>query len=464
MRCWNCGCALSEIDYCTGCGADVKLYKTIIRLSNRYYNEGLDKARVRDLTGAVSSLKQSLRYNKKNIQARNLLGLVYYEMGEAVSALSEWVLSKNMRGKKNIADDYIRAIQANPARLESINQTIKKYNLALQYCKQGSEDLAIIQLKKVLSMNGNLVKGHQLLALLYIKVEEYERARKELKKAIKIDANNTITMRYIQELDLLTNSGPASANISKPSKKEDKIAYKSGNETIIQPTTFKENTGLSTVINIIIGVAVGAALIWLLIMPARIQAVRRETAQEINEYSEQLSAKIASETEIQKQIEKLTAEKTDLQEQIQNYEGGNGIIGAYESLLKAVTAYLNEDNAAASEALAEISNEVYAQGQENFQALYDNISAEVNQKAATDYYDNGFKAYQNNDFETAINDLGRAAQLNKEDVNALYYLGRAHQKNGDKEKAIEILQQVIDLFPTSNAAKDARTNLALLQE
>ena len=105
MFCYHCGVLLSEHDYCTACGADVSLYKKIIAVSNMYYNEGLDKACVRDLTGAVNSLRQCLKSNKNHIDARNLLGLVYYEMGEVVSALSEWVISKNLRPDKNIADD-----------------------------------------------------------------------------------------------------------------------------------------------------------------------------------------------------------------------------------------------------------------------------------------------------------------------------------------------------------------------
>ena len=82
MKCYNCGCTLSEDDFCTACGADVRTYKRIVRLSNRYYNEGLEKARVRDLTGAAASLKLSLKCNKNNVQARNLLGLVFFETGE----------------------------------------------------------------------------------------------------------------------------------------------------------------------------------------------------------------------------------------------------------------------------------------------------------------------------------------------------------------------------------------------
>ena len=177
MICYNCGCRLSEQDFCTGCGADVSLYKKVIYLSNRLYNDGLDKASVRDLSGAIASLKESIKLNKNNIDARNLLGLVYFEMGEAVSALGEWVISQNLRPKKNIANDYIDMIQNNQARLDGINQTIKKYNQALAYCWQDSQDLAVIQLKKVLSNNPKYVRAHQLLALLYMNTEEWEKAR-----------------------------------------------------------------------------------------------------------------------------------------------------------------------------------------------------------------------------------------------------------------------------------------------
>ena len=37
-------------------------YNKIIRLSNTLYNDGLEKANVRDLSGAIKSLRASLRY------------------------------------------------------------------------------------------------------------------------------------------------------------------------------------------------------------------------------------------------------------------------------------------------------------------------------------------------------------------------------------------------------------------
>ena len=137
-------------------------------LSNRFYNEGLEKASVRDMTGAINSLRDSLKFNKNNIDARNLLGLIYYETGEVVPALSEWVISKNLKAEDNIADSYMDMVRNNPSELETINQTIKKFNIALNYCHQDSLDLAVIQLKKVLSLNSKFIKAHLLLALLYL--------------------------------------------------------------------------------------------------------------------------------------------------------------------------------------------------------------------------------------------------------------------------------------------------------
>ena len=232
MFCYNCGCQLSEHDFCTACGADVSLYKKIMSMSNRFYNDGLEKAGVRDLTGAINSLRQSLKFNKNNIEARNLLGLVYFETGEVVAALSEWVISKNMRPEKNIADDYINMLQSNASRLDAINQTIKKYNQALLYCNQDSKDLAIIQLKKVLSLNPKFIRAHQLLALLYMDSEQWDKAERELRKCMDIDRNNTQTLRYLKEVEMQLAPDENSKQPGRR-KKDDAVRYQSDNEIII---------------------------------------------------------------------------------------------------------------------------------------------------------------------------------------------------------------------------------------
>ena len=158
MICYRCGQDVGGAGSCPNCGADLSIFRKVYHISNAYYNLGLEQAGVRNLSGAIVSLKNSLKFNKYNVDARNLLGLIYCEMGEVVDALSEWVISRSYQPKNNLASHYLDEIQQERGRLDSVNQTIKKYNQALHYCKQDSRDLAIIQLKKVLSMNPKLVK------------------------------------------------------------------------------------------------------------------------------------------------------------------------------------------------------------------------------------------------------------------------------------------------------------------
>ena len=94
--------------------------KKIVYQSNYWYNDGLRKAQIRDMSGAIVSLRRSLQFNRENIAARNLLGLVYYGIGEVPEALVEWIISKNLRMHNNIADYYINTVQASAKELETI--------------------------------------------------------------------------------------------------------------------------------------------------------------------------------------------------------------------------------------------------------------------------------------------------------------------------------------------------------
>ena len=79
MNCLKCNMPLENQYKCPHCGYVDQVAKKIIYSSNWHYNQGLAKARVRDLSGAVGSLSQALKYNKRNTDARNLLGLIYYQ-------------------------------------------------------------------------------------------------------------------------------------------------------------------------------------------------------------------------------------------------------------------------------------------------------------------------------------------------------------------------------------------------
>lgn len=459
MFCYNCGCRLSGHDFCTACGADVSLYKKIMQVSNMYYNEGLERAGVRDLTGAIGSLRQSLKFNKNNIEARNLLGLVYFEMGEVVAALSEWVISKNLRGEKNIADDYIEMIQTNASRLEAINQTIKKYNQALAYCGQDSKDLAVIQLKKVLSLNPKFVRAHQLLALLYMDSENWEKARRELKKCMAIDRNNTQTLRYLQEVEQMLQPEEGVKQMPRH-RKDEAVRYQSDNEIIIQPLNVKETRGggVSTLVNLGIGLVIGLAAMYFLVVPAAVSDANNEAQKTITEIGNQLDTRTARITELEAQIANLEQENASLNQELEGYVGADGTLQTIDNLLSAATAYLeNQDAQQTGENLESIAQSVNIEDtSQAFQGLYNVLLGAVGPELSQTYYAEGTTAYNDEDYGAAIESFTRAVYYDAANAEALYSLADAYRLNGDTENAIATYDRVIELFPDTDRARRAQ--------
>lgn len=461
MICYNCGCRLSEKNFCTGCGADVTLYKKIMFASNRFYNEGLDKASVRDLSGAITSLRESLKLNKNNIEARNLLGLVYYERGEVVAALSEWVISKNIKEDKNIADDYINMIQNNPGRLETFNQTVKKYNQALLYCQQDSLDLAVIQLKKVLSMNPRFLQARQLLSLLYINNQDWDKAKKELDKCIKIDANNTMTLRYIKEVESMMPSEE-----ERVKKKKEAIVYQSGNDTVIQPVGKKEIVGFQTLLNVIIGVVIGVGVAWYLVVPARVQHAQSQVNEQLKSVSEQLDAKTVQVDELTQQINDLTKEKDSLSSSLNEAQGVNVAVEANTDLIEAALMYMNKtaDEQTIAEEL-ELIDQDYLDNDatESFKTLYQTILEAVGPVVAKGYYNTGYEAFRTEEYDTAIENLEKAFKYDATNGEALYNLAQSYNRSGDTDKAVETYKKVIELFPNTEKARKSENYIKELE-
>ena len=360
MNCMNCGAFLmdKELDYCPNCGCNVLIQKKVDYLSRQYYNQGLEKASVRDLSGAISCLKQSLIYNKHNIQARNLLGLVYFETGEVVAALSEWVISKNLQSNRNLATEYINKLQANSNKLEAINETIRKYNDALNLCREGHEDMAAIRLKRILTQNPKLIKGYHLLALIQMKEGEYNKARRTLRKAARIDKTNTTTLRFLREIDEQTG---VTTKLERQNKKRifrNGAAAKresDGNEgeVVIQTPAYKEQSRISLFFMLATGFAAGLLAFYLLAVPAIRQGIYREANQQIVKYSDAVSSQGAELTKAQSQAQESGDTVEAASKQIEEEKKKNS---TYEALLEAYSA-LQQQNV--DEAALKLQN-VYA--------------------------------------------------------------------------------------------------------
>lgn len=451
MKCNKCGATLTESRFCNQCGTNVQLYKKLISTSNALYNRGLERAKVRDLSGAKEDLKNSLKVYKKNIPARNLLGLVHFEMGDVVSALSEWIVSKNYQPEDNIADAYIEAVQKNTGKLDAYNIALKKYNQSLLYARQGSLDLAVIQLKKVLSIHEKFVSAHLLLALVAIQTNQIELARKELKKVLHIDRGNVLALNYFTETDILRGKtgGKKSSKISK-----DVVAYTSGNETIIQPKNVPERAGMNVILDILLGLVLGIAVCWFVFAPAKIQSANNTANKQVIEYSDQLEAKTATIDSLTKEMEGLKLARSSAEQKLETAkEKGD----SYDALFQAQKLVEEKNLEAAAEALAKVNPETLEEGAKE---IYQSLTSSVNSTVVEDVYQQGLKSYQEKKYEEAKTAFEKVVSLNPEHDYGNYYLAKCYENLNDVENAKIYYQKVLDLLPeTTQRAQTAKSYL-----
>ena len=461
MRCYKCNSVLSETNFCNSCGTDVTLYKKIVKMSNTYYNMGLAKAKVRDLSGAADLLRRSVRIDKRNVNARNLLGLVYFEMGECVAAFTEWVISKNIKPEKNVADSYLKEVQSNPNKLNLMNQSIKKYNHALEAATQGSTDMAIIQLKKILNMNPNFLKAQQLLALLYMKNDEYDRALKILNKSIRIDVNNTLTLKYIDEINKVKQAKAKAKSKGKAVKKIEKSAVidgdreaLSGNDVIIPKNSYRDvNYGLITFINIVIGIVIGAAMVFFIVTPAKQADVEKEYKDKIESKENQVAMLNISVSELERQVENLIAEKEQLSSELENANNQKVDTEIYDIMLSAIDKYVAKDLVGCADVLYTIDSAKLTS--DAMKKMYESLKKASYEKAGEHYNNVAYKAFNSSNYDTAIPAFEKAAVFIPDNVGLWYNMGKCYKaKNGGKnnEKSIACFDKVIELAPDSEHA------------
>ena len=340
VLCPHCGAQVRKNGYCSECYLPLSMLKKAQNTSNYYYNIGYDRASARDLSGAIESLLQALRYNKRNVPARNLLGLIYYEMGEAVQAMSEWVMSINYQQENNLATKYLKELKKDPARLESVDQLARKFIMAIQYAHSEDYDLSILQLKSALSDNPHFVKGYLLLALLYIGTDNYEKARVTLRRVLKIDKANSLAVHYLREMGdteeniiemrkqnvdndglldddyleeiVVTEDGRAPKKIEKKNLFQEIKAKK--DTSVVRTGQFGQvSLAKYSGLYMLLGLVFGVLLFSFFILPGQKKKLRVENEQLIKTYSEELAGKNSTINSLSAEVDSLTRQIDTLQ-------------------------------------------------------------------------------------------------------------------------------------------------------
>lgn len=419
--------------------------------ANSFYNRGLEMARERDLSGAADSLKRALQLNKYHTDARNLLGLIFYEMGETSDALVQWVISINLQPDGNLADHYLDEVQRKPGQLEIASQTIKKYNQALIHAQNGSDDLAVLQLKRIVDEKPNFVKAHLLLALLYMQHEDFTKAGKSLYKVLQIDKNNKKAQRYMEYVKARTGK----ADVEKRKMKNAFSHREMQDDDVILPPTYKENTGWQSIINIAIGLMLGAVMVLFMIMPARERSLNYEHNQEMRSYADKLNIANQEADKLRAEAEQYQEEKEKAEEDLNGLIGDSGsTLVQYQTLVSILDAYRKGDVQTAVRLYIDMDQEKITD--ENMVNVLNEIKADMETSAPAVLENLAAQSTAAGDYDTAIHYYEKYMEINDRNPQIIFNMAMIYKTKGDEETADQLFGQVIMNFSDSELAERAK--------
>lgn len=441
MICYNCGSALGSGRHCLHCGADVALYKKIVRSSNACYNLGLEKARLRNLSGAAADLRRALEFDKKNYKARNLLGLVLFEMGETVDALSQWVISSQLTPENNPAGEYLNRVRDDRAMLETIGSAIRGFNQALDRAGHGSEDLAEIQLRRSIGQHPNFLKAYQLLALLLLNAGENSRALKIIKTGLSIDSGNVLLLAYEKEAKS-RNGKP-----HKDKKARPEIAVSLSDDEVIVPHYTERSRIKQLLIGAAAAVAVMLSAYFFLIKPSIDRDVNNTLNQNEISYFEKTEGREAQIRELTDELDSLKEEAAKNKEQLENFTGEDGAVTNYELVLTALSQYWNKDYKSFITTYGKINSEAITS--EAFISVYNRLGSMIGSDSMlSSIMDDAVKLFNNYKFSDCQSVCRECLKLNPDYEKALYYMGLCYEALGDDAAAAPYFKKIVEKHPS----------------
>ena len=206
-------------------------------------------------------------------------------------------------------------------------------------------------------------------------------------------------------------------------------------------------------VNLLLGLLVGAAALWFLIVPAKTQKINQEANKKVVEYSGKMATLSAELARMQEEMDASTESVNTAQTQIQ--EAGEKA-GAYENLIKAWQAHQEGNSDTAANAIEGVNAELLSV---EAKSMYDSIMKSVGSTVRKKYVNEASAAMESGDYDTAIVSLEKALNIGKQDRNIMFQLAQAYDKKGDKENANQWYQKIIDEFPGTKVASDAKDYL-----
>lgn len=451
LKCPYCGNNIKHGLYCNVCLQRIESFKKIWGKSALYYNRGLEAAKRKDLSLACTFLQKAIVLYRYNIEARNLLGLIYFQIGQLGDALKEWIMSQSLQREDNIAALYIEKIHKEPKYLAASREAINLYNKALNYLKQKEMDMALIRLKKAVALQPNFVEARALLALGYMEQKQYYKAKEQVKKALAIDEGHKTALMYLRILsDEHTETVEPYEIEYKP-----KVASQSNIHKMLDRSAIHRRAILYFSLGVLSVVIIGKYLV----LPNEVNGYKQESKRLTDERDELAHQLTLTTDEYETKLKELEEERKKLEEQMDEYKAQVTTISQKEKLSTAKNLSSERDYVEAAKVIYSIAaSYLKTEDLEN----YNKLKEEVYPRAVDALYNEGISLYNQGNYTEAITPFETILIYEPGDKPArksLYYLGMSYEKIENIDMAKKYYDEVVVSYPDTREYYNAQARL-----
>lgn len=343
---------------------------------------------------------------------------------------------------------------------DNLKNSVLLYNKALEDFRAKSEDIAVIELKKAISLNPDFFEAINLLGLLYVSMGDYTKAREKFEKVLSMDKNN-IALSYIKIIDPNYSQSDNSLGNRKQREKSKRAASKKANKTAVSASASESPVFdirqilKNDIVKYIIGFIAGLLVFFLISVAINSREAAPVTSDNKNE-----PVVKENEEDFEQKYNELNEEHNVLLLQLDEFKKSTQNYSDMAKLLEIDQLVLNKNYVAAADLLAALSTVDY-KGIEK--EKYESLRGQSMEKAANELFTEGKELYKKKQFKEALDRFDKVVAYIGEWKNSsatTYYRGVCLMELNEKEKALEALNEVISKYPSSSFVKYSKNRIS----
>jgi tetratricopeptide (TPR) repeat protein len=345
-----------------------------------------------------------------------------------------------------------------------MTDSVRLYNNAIEYLKTGSEDIAMIELKKAVSANPDFYEAVNLLGLCYAYTNQTEKAQELFDKVIQGENNAIKAADYLNFISVGDNiSAKKTKNaVNRPAKtvqKKEPAPIGSYSEENVQPEyALIKKLGaqlkkpvFAAVLNVIsLACLVTALVLFFLASPTT------SSKKETQNSKPAAGTKQSSKNNLKEENEALKKQLDAANLKLSQIQISADISQIYD--LYGQAKYVEASDKLKAIQVSQLSPEL--------KTKYDAIKQKAYSAAASQLTNDGNTLYRSGKYPEAIQSLEKVFTLGDNwpfGDKALYILGKSCVEANQNQKAAEAYQKLISQYPNSGYVRYAKDRLKAIQ-